>query len=242
MTQDEITRAFAKISQNELEGLLTHLQAQRAEFEALKGKDNKQMIEFYLNYKAKSDKELAAKYPNNSQNKTLEQCLNYIQDQARKVKNGNVAMVHHSIVFEWAVQFFKDDSIKAPEKKSTPTYTPKKMSREETIAAIEKWEKEHQQRVDDWIKKHEDKSNKWEAEHKKKIEKWNAEHMQFSLFADGEQETCPYLDEKNPYDTENNPFIHETCPYKLEDKTNESTENNSPDDDDIDNNDEETND
>lgn len=241
MTQDEITRAFEKISVNELEGLLKHAQAQRAEFEALKGKTNKEMIEFYLNYKAKTDLSLAAKYPNNPQNKTIEQCLTYIQNQASKVKNGNCAMVHHSIVFEWAEEFFKDDSIKTPEKKTTPTYTPKKMTREETIAAIEKWEKEHQTRVDEWIKKHEDKSNKWEADHKKKIEKWNAEHMQFSLFGDSAQETCPYLDEKNPYNSENNPFAHETCPYKLDDKVDKEPETNSPNEDDIDSDDTEDN-
>ncbi len=243
MTKEQVSAAFERMTVEQLEGLLKHAQEERAEFEALKGKNQKEMIQFYLDYKAKTDLTLAAKLHNNPLKKTMDQCLSYIQSQASKHKVGNCAMIHHSIVFEWAIQFFKDDSIKPSEKKVTPTTAPiKKMTHEETIAAIEKWHADHQAKVDEWIKKHEDKSNKWEADHKKKIEKWNAEHMQFSLFGDSAQETCPYLDEKNPYNSENNPFAHESCPYKLDDKVDKEPETNSPDEDDIDPDDTEDND
>ena len=234
MTQDQITKAFEKVTPEELEGLLGHLKNQKAELAAMKGKTPAQMVQFYLDELAKADPQLAARYPNNELGKTIDNCMSYLQNQASKLKKGNIAMVHHSIVFDWAVEYFLDDNIKAAATAKAKAETKPKMTPEEIKAKIEEWNKAHQQRIDDWIRKHEDKCAKWEAEQKKKIEKWDREHLQISIFEDPNEGTNPFREEGCPYDNETNPFLLEKCPYSLDEASSPTTESNSPDEDDTD--------
>lgn len=55
----------------------------------------------------------------NQGTKTLDDCMNYIKQEAKKLAVGGCAAVADSTVFGWAVHFFEEDSIKAPEKVQT---------------------------------------------------------------------------------------------------------------------------
>lgn len=44
-------------------------------------------------------------------NKSLEECMKYIIDNASKQKNGNCAVIDDATVFGWAKKYYEDDSI-----------------------------------------------------------------------------------------------------------------------------------
>lgn len=231
MTQDQITKVLENTSVDEFQGLLEHLNKQKAELAAIQGKNHKEMIQYYLDEKSKTDIALARQYPNNSQGKTIEDCVRYITNNASKMKDRNVAIVHHSFVFEWAVKYFVDDTIKketaaVPATIKSSTSQKSTMSPEELKKLHDEWEKAHLQRINDWIAKHEELSLKWEQKQKKKIAQWEAEHAQTSLFGETSNEKNPYLDEINPHGADRNPFLHEINPYRT---TEENQESNSPD-------------
>lgn len=50
--------------------------------------------------------------------KTWEKCFKYIMDQARKLNSGNCAMVKHSVVYEWAEDYYRLDDNAIEEKKA----------------------------------------------------------------------------------------------------------------------------
>ena len=230
MTQDQITKVLENTSVEEFQGLLEHLNKQKAELAALQGKNNKEMVKFYLDQKAKTDTSLAEKYPDNPQGKTIDDCIDYITNKASKMKDKNVAMVHHSFVFEWAVEYFVNDDIKRTGLPKRPAETPAvKMTPEEIRKKHDEWEIAHQKRLNDWIANHEAQAEKWEQKQKAKIAIWEAQHAQTRLFDETSDEKNPYLDEINPHGADRNPFLHETNPYKIPD----TQESNSPDENDI---------
>jgi hypothetical protein len=51
----------------------------------------------------------------NSGDKTLSGCENYIKEEARKKSTDGCACIEDAVVYGWAIHFFEEDSVEAPE-------------------------------------------------------------------------------------------------------------------------------
>ena len=90
------------------------------------------IIKTYLDQRAKEDEQFAKSYA--KENKSIEECVKYISQQARKRAENNVAMIEDAEVYGWAVHYYDEDDIKvegsAPQAQVTtsaptmPTSTP----------------------------------------------------------------------------------------------------------------------
>lgn len=68
-------------------------------------------IKNYLDKRAESDRLFAVNYK--KENKSIQECCNYIYSQARKIaKGGNAVGVDDDIVYGWAVHYYDEDDIK----------------------------------------------------------------------------------------------------------------------------------
>ena len=51
----------------------------------------------------------------NTGKKTLGDCEQYIKKEAKKKATGNCACIEDAVVYGWAIHFFEEDSVEAPE-------------------------------------------------------------------------------------------------------------------------------
>jgi hypothetical protein len=89
----------------------------------------RKIIKTYLDQRAKEDEQFAKSYA--KEHKSLDECLKYISQQARKRAENNVAMIEDAEVYGWAVHYYDEDDIKvegsAPQAQvttSVPTSAP----------------------------------------------------------------------------------------------------------------------
>jgi hypothetical protein len=68
------------------------------------------IIKNYLDQRAKEDEQFAKSYA--KEHKSLDECLKYISQQARKRAENNVAMIEDAEVYGWAVHYYDEDDIK----------------------------------------------------------------------------------------------------------------------------------
>lgn len=97
----------------------------------------RKIIKNYLDQRAKEDEQFAKSYA--KEHKSLDECLKYINQQARKRAENNVAMIEDAEVYGWAVHYYDEDDIKvegsAPQAQVTtsastmPTSAPTKQSK-----------------------------------------------------------------------------------------------------------------
>lgn len=95
---------------------------------------NEELILNYLNTNASE----LLKEKINRGTKTLSQCWNYINSEARKLAVNGCACIQDSTVFGWAVHFFEEDSIKGTvESKRVETVKPEAKPKVEKKATVE---------------------------------------------------------------------------------------------------------
>lgn len=70
----------------------------------------RKIIKNYLDQRAKEDEQFAKSYA--KEYKSIEECLKYISQQARKRAENNVAMIEDAEVYGWAVHYYDEDDIK----------------------------------------------------------------------------------------------------------------------------------
>lgn len=70
----------------------------------------RKIIKTYLDQRAKEDEQFAKSYA--KENKSIEECVKYINQQARKRAENNVAMIEDAEVYGWAVHYYDEDDIK----------------------------------------------------------------------------------------------------------------------------------
>ena len=71
---------------------------------------SEKMVKEYLDNYAKEDAAFAKSYA--KENKTFEECLKYIKQEARKQAQNGCAMIAKEEVFGWAVHYYDEDDIK----------------------------------------------------------------------------------------------------------------------------------
>lgn len=70
----------------------------------------RKIIKTYLDQRAKEDEQFAKSYA--KEHKSIEECVKYISQQARKRAENNVAMIEDAEVYGWAVHYYDEDDIK----------------------------------------------------------------------------------------------------------------------------------
>ncbi len=190
MTNEEIKSMFENVSAKEMQNVISYITKEQATKAALEGKNNEEMIKFYLDFMREQKPELAAKYPTNAAGKTVKDCMEYIINQAKKLKNGNGAMVISTTVFEWAEDYFIKDEIKKATTNTTDKETTSKSynpGKKRTLEDLQKdkttWEENNKKQIDEW-----------EQQNNSNIDKWEKEHAQ-DLF----KPENPYCNKQNPY-------------------------------------------
>ena len=93
---------------------------------------NAVIIEKYLRERAMQDPEFATKL--NDPSKSIEKCMNYIREQARKKAVGGCAMIEDVVVFGWAVHYY-DEAQNATASTATTTVKADQPTREAKRAA-----------------------------------------------------------------------------------------------------------
>ena len=63
----------------------------------------------YLMERAKTDQAVAGNLK--KENKSLKRCFQFIIDEAKKMQNGNCAMVEDEVVFGWAIHYYDEDNL-----------------------------------------------------------------------------------------------------------------------------------
>jgi hypothetical protein len=87
----------------------------------------KKLIVEHLVKRIKEDKGLGDDVAKDG--KTLDGCMSYIKDKARKQASNGVAVVEGSKVYEWAEDYYREEAGPKPLPKSTPKPTPKKTNK-----------------------------------------------------------------------------------------------------------------
>lgn len=206
MTEQEIKSLLETTSPQDVKNLVEYLKIQHAENEAVaKGKTQKDIVKIFLDERRKSNLKLAQKYPENAMGKTFDDCWAYIEDNAKKAANGqNRVAITSFTVFDWAVNYFCDDTIQkfaATKPKTTKTSTSTKKAPEKDLQTALK---ELQQAKEAWQKSNDEKVAKWEIENNQAIDKFDKEHA-MDLFPP-----------ENPYRTKENPHLSAVFPEQNE--------------------------
>ena len=201
MTNEELTSMLKNVSRKDIENLLRYHRVQEAESHALaKAKSFNEIIEMYLTKMAELDPQLAEKFPNNPAGKTVKDCVEYINNQARKMVTNQTGTqcvaLSNAEVYNLAVQYFLDDSIEKVEKKE-PVRKPAPKPAKRTLAQLQKAKEE-------WQKENDRQVQEWEIAHNARIDKFENEHK-LDLFPP-----------ENPYLKEVNPFLDKTFPDQEE--------------------------
>lgn len=206
MTEQEIKSLLETTSPQDVKNLVEYLKIQHAENEAVaKGKTQKDIVRIFLDERRKSNLKLAQKYPENAMGKSFDDCWAYIEDNAKKAANGqNRVAITSFTVFDWAVNYFCDDTIQKfatakPKTTKTPTST-KKAPEKDLQTAL----KELQQAKEAWQKSNDEKVAKWEIENNQAIDKFDKEHA-MDLFPP-----------ENPYRAKENPHLSAVFPEQNE--------------------------
>ena len=191
MSEQEIKSLLETTSPQDVKNLVEYLRIQHAENEAVaKGKTQKDIVKIFLDERRKSNLKLAQKYPENAMGKTFDDCWAYIEDNAKKAANGqNRVAITSFTVFDWAVNYFCDDSIAKVEKAKPTTSKPAK---EEKPAKSELQTLQEAKEI--WQKKNNQQVAQWEQENNAAIDKFEKEHA-MDLFPP----VNPYLNKENPY-------------------------------------------
>lgn len=191
MTEQEIKSLLETISPQDVKNLVEYLKIQHAENEAVaKGKTQKDIVKIFLDERRKSNLKLAQKYPENAMGKSFDDCWAYIEDNAKKAANGqNRVAITSFTVFDWAVNYFCDDSIAKVEKAKPTTSKPTK---EEKPTKSELQTLQEAKEI--WQKKNDQQVAQWEQENNAAIDKFEKEHA-MDLFPP----VNPYLNKENPY-------------------------------------------
>lgn len=191
MTEQEIKSLLETTSPQDVKNLVEYLKIQHAENEAVaKGKTQKDIVRIFLDERRKSNLKLAQKYPENAMGKSFDDCWAYIEDNAKKAANGqNRVAITSFTVFDWAVNYFCDDSIAKVEKAKPTTSKPAK---EEKPAKSELQTLQEAKEI--WQKKNDQQVAQWEQENNTAIDKFEKEHA-MDLFPP----VNPYLNKENPY-------------------------------------------
>lgn len=191
MTEQEIKSLLETTSPQDVKNLVEYLKIQHAENEAVaKGKTQKDIVKIFLDERRKSNLKLAQKYPENAMGKSFDDCWAYIEDNAKKAANGqNRVAITSFTVFDWAVNYFCDDSIAKVEKAKPTTSKPAK---EEKPVKSELQTLQEAKEI--WQKKNDQQVAQWEQENNTAIDKFEKEHA-MDLFPP----VNPYLNKENPY-------------------------------------------
>lgn len=191
MTEQEIKSLLETTSPQDVKNLVEYLKIQHAENEAVaKGKTQKDIVKIFLDERRKSNLKLAQKYPENAMGKSFDDCWAYIEDNAKKAANGqNRVAITSFTVFDWAVNYFCDDSIAKVEKAKPTTSKPTK---EEKPTKSELQTLQEAKEI--WQKKNDQQVAQWEQENNAAIDKFEKEHA-MDLFPP----VNPYLNKENPY-------------------------------------------
>ena len=210
MTQDQVTRRFEKMSEEQFNQMMSYLDADLAVKAALKGKTHEEMVKNYLDELRKTNERLAQNYPANPQGKTIKDCMEHITNFARKnANNRSEAMVASFVVFDWAVEYFINPDIKKT-KKTKPTAAPSKKPEDKLSELLKQ---KH-----DWEEANKKKIDEWEIENNAKIDAFNKKH-EMDLFPP-----------KNPHANAVNPYLDKVFPAQeeLDKLLNEATQKNNP--------------
>lgn len=202
MTEQEIKSLLETTPMEDIKQLFEYLKIQHAENQAIaKGATQEEVVKHFLDERRKTNLKLAQRYPENPMGKTFDDCWAYIESNAQKAAKGERKVTLTSFtIFDWAVNYFCDDSIAKVEKaKTKPVATtkrpnePKKTTLEDLQKAKEEWQKANDKKVADW-----------EIQNNAAIDKFDAEHA-MDLFAP-----------ENPYKTKENPYLKEVFPRQAE--------------------------
>lgn len=191
MTEQEIKSLLETTSTQDVKNLVEYLKIQHAENEAVaKGKTQKDIVRIFLDERRKSNLKLAQKYPENAMGKSFDDCWAYIEDNAKKAANGqNRVAITSFTVFDWAVNYFCDDSIAKVEKAKPTTSKPTKEEKP-TKSKLQTL----QEAKEIWQKKNDQQVAQWEQENNAAIDRFDKEHT-MDLFPP----VNPYLNKKNPH-------------------------------------------
>lgn len=77
----------------------------------------KDVIKKYLDNMAKQDFAFAERYKR--EDKSLDKCIQYIIDKAKKQASKNCAFLENEIVYGWAVHYYMEDNVKVGNTKAT---------------------------------------------------------------------------------------------------------------------------
>ena len=84
----------------------------------------KSAIIWYLRERCKTDTYLAEACK--KENKSMDGCIKYVVEQARKKAENNVAVIPEAEVFDWAVHYILEDSLNCESEKKTEEKTEEK--------------------------------------------------------------------------------------------------------------------
>ena len=101
----------------------------------------KDIIKDWLDNKAGNDPLFATTYA--KPNKNLDECCAYIIEEARKVKDGTVAVMDSDAVFSLAVHYYDEDSIQVKNKKPAV----QKVATTQSQPAVQKKEEEKKNQI-----------------------------------------------------------------------------------------------
>ena len=202
MNEQEIKSLLENVSLSDIKNCVEYLKIQHAENEAVaKGKTQKDIIKLFLDERRKTSLRLAPKYPENAMGKTINDCYAYIEDNAKKAANGgrSIALTSYTI-FDWAVNYFCDDSItkfETAKPKTTAPASKPAAPKQATLADLQK-EKE------EWQKDNDQKVAQWEIENNKKIDEFDKKYA------------MDFFPPENPHRNAVNPYLNMTFPRQTE--------------------------
>lgn len=93
----------------------------------------------YLRERCKTDTYLAEACK--KENKSLDGCIKYITEQARKKAENNVAVIPDTEVFEWAVHYILEDSLNCENEKTDKKAEEKSVESPEKPVSVKKSKK-----------------------------------------------------------------------------------------------------
>lgn len=202
MNEQEIKSLLENVALSDIKNCVEYLKIQHAENQAVaQGKSQKEIIKIFLDERRKTSLRLAPKYPENTMGKNMDNCYAYIMDNAKKAANGaHMATITSFTVFDWAVNYFCDDSIPkfetAKAKTTAPTGKPiakKETTLEELMQEKEEWQKDNDQDVANW-----------EIENNKKIDEFDKKYA------------MDFFPPENPHRNAVNPYLNKVFPRQAE--------------------------
>lgn len=91
-----------------------------------KGKYQEMIVDYLLNYTVENNWNKVEETQ-----KPFSECWKHIVEEARKVKDGNCAMVDDTTVYKWAVEFYEDKQVPVAQIRATTKPAVKKPKKQE---------------------------------------------------------------------------------------------------------------